>query len=546
VSCFLNCLYHRDHIPSHISKMSIKAKRTRSTASSPSASGDGKRQKQGNDSNPQYCLEQIPLTAVSSFGYTSLGPPVASEPGLYDCRGILLVAVPCHDKIKAKIFDQEYTLQVQPGDETLTITRWMRSDDREDRCRTFVEDRANEIERRKLDMKALQVDLSAKMAEFEDEYLYTEPGDIEKGLADLVALRGKHKAELKELESCADVKIPITQTSQGESVVLQLKELIQVGFFGTPVVYRKGPLVAAAVQVTEVVEKTEVALSAWQVEQIEDTYVSTLGIGQGVGEGQLNAPRGLAVSDDSVFVADTEDHRVSVFSRRSGASVRMFGSKGARGGQLDSPCCLTVSGEHVFVADTGNHRISVHTKQGVFVRTIGNGQGSDDGQLDAPVGVTVSGEHLLVADTSNHRVSVFTVGGGFIRSFGTYGSAPGQLHNPTGVAVSGDLVFVADQANHRISVFRQDGWFVGEFGSKGAGNGQFRHPTGVCVVGDRVFVTDLTNHRVSVHRLDGTFVREFGTEGVGYNQFKQPGGVVVAGDRLFVADWKNHRVQVFM
>jgi hypothetical protein len=473
--------------------------------------------------------------------------PAALAPGLYDCRGILLVAVPGHERINAKVFDQEYTLQVLPGDKTLTITRWVRSDNREDRCRTFVEDRANEIERRKLDLKALQEDVSAKVAEFEDEYLDLDTVDIKKELIDLLALRGKHKAELKTLESCADVKIPITETSQGESVVLPLKELVQVDFFDEPVVYLQSKLVVAPVKITEVVEKLEVPLSAWQAEHITGTYVSTLGIGQGIGPGSEHADySGVAVSGELVFVTVWNTCKVHVYSRGSGAFVRSFGNRGSGDGQLDSPGGIVVSGEHVFVADAGNHRISVYTKQGAFVRTIGSGRGPGAGQLSYPMGVAVLGEHLLVADTSNHRVSVFTVGGGFIRSFGSLGAAPGQLHNPTGVAVSGDLVFVADQANHRISVFRQDSVFVRAFGSEGAGNGQFRNPTGVCVAGDHVFVTDTRNHRVSVHRLDGTFVREFGAEGVGDNQFKLPVGAAVSGDRLYVTDCYNHRVQVFL
>jgi DNA-binding beta-propeller fold protein YncE len=486
------------------------------------------------------------VSTLSLVASTSPGPPAASAPGLYDCRGLLLVAVPGHNNTNAKIFDQEYTLQVQPGGNTLTITRWVRSDNLEDRCRIFVEKRANETKRRKRDMQALQGDILAKLAEFEDEYLDTEPSEIIKGgLPDLLVLRGKHKAELKELESYADVKVAITETRKGESVELPLKELVQLDFFEEPVVYLHGPLVAAAVQITEVVEKLVVPLSAWQAEQIGGTYVSTMGLGHGSGDGQLK-PNGMVVSDDSVFVVEFENHRVSVFSRRSGDFVRKFGGEGAGDGQLRHPCGLAVSGEHVFVADTANNRISVHTKQGVFVRTIGNGKGSDAGQLNEPMGVAVSGEQLFVVDTRNHRLSVFTVGGGFISSFGTPGVDLGQLRNPIGVAVTDNMVFVADQANHRISVFRHDGGFVRVFGSEGAGNGQFRNPTGMCVAGDRLFVTDLNNHRVSVHRLDGTFVREFGAEGVGDNQFRQPGAVVVAGDRLFVADLSNRRVQVFL
>jgi hypothetical protein len=174
----------------------------------------------------------ILTVSSSSFGAT---------PGLYDCH------------VFTKTSKLRSSVKSTRCDKTLVITHLVRSDDREKRCRTFVEDRDNKIEGAKLDMKALQVDISTKLAEFEDEYLDTEPGDIEKGLSDILALRGKHKAELKSLESYADTQVASTQTTRGESVVLDLKELVQVGFFEEPVVYLQSPLVAAPVKITELV-----------------------------------------------------------------------------------------------------------------------------------------------------------------------------------------------------------------------------------------------------------------------------------------------------
>jgi hypothetical protein len=517
--------------------MPAKSKRTRPTAPTAPASGAGKRQKKG------MGVCSLP-TLAHSHSFTSSS--AASAPGLYDCRGILLVAVPGHESIDAEVFGHEYTLQVQPGGETLTITRWVRSDGREDRCRIFVEDRANKIDWLKRDMKALQADIVAKLADFEDEYLEIEPSEIGKGgIADLLALRGKHKAELKELESRANVMVPFEQTTKSESVVLELDKIVSVDFFDEPVVYLQCPLVAALVLVSEVVESKQVSLSAWQAENIVGTYVATLGAGRGAGDGQLDRPGDVVVSGDLLYVSETRNHRVSVFDRRYGAFVRMFGNGhyGSDGVYLLYPHGLAVTNGRVFVADGGQDCVSVFTEAGSFVRIIGRGVGSGDGQLRIPMDVAVSGEYLFVAEYGNDRISMFSLDGSFIRSFGSHGVGPGQLHHSRGLCVSNDLVFVADRDNHRVSVFRHNGEFLRVFGSRGSGNGQFDYPSGVCMSGERLFVSDYNNHRVSVHQLDGTFVRSFGSEGIENGQFDDPMGVAVEGDRLYVVDSGNNRVQ---
>jgi hypothetical protein len=160
-------------------------------------------------------------------------------PGIYDCRGILLVAVLGKQPIKATLFGHECTLQLQADNKTLMITRWVPS---EGHCRAFVEDRNNEIERLKLGMKALQVNVSAKMAEFENEYEYLDidPGTIAKALVDLIGLRGKYRAVLTFLESYADGNVEAAQSSTGQSVVVHMNQFVQVGFFEEPIVYQQG------------------------------------------------------------------------------------------------------------------------------------------------------------------------------------------------------------------------------------------------------------------------------------------------------------------
>ncbi len=104
--------------------------------------------------------------------------------------------------------------------------------------------------------------------------------------------------------------------------------------------------------------------------------------------------------------------------------MRIIGNgQGGGNGQLDRPYAVAVwprarPGGHVllFVADSRNHRISVFDAvTGAFVRTIaGPASSRAVGQLSCPSGVTVHagvGDSVLVfvTEEGNHRVQVFVI-----------------------------------------------------------------------------------------------------------------------------------------
>ena len=344
---------------------------------------------------------------------------------------------------------------------------------------------------------------------------------------------------------------------------------------------------------------------------------------------QLSSPYGVAVGGGELFVADQNNHRVSVyaadgtFSRAFGKGVNMgagnpdlcsaattcrAGTLGGVAGQLNSPYAVAVSGSEVYVADSSNNRVSVFTTGGVFVRAFGGAvnaggigdpnvctpsttcragtSGTGPGQLSFPLGVAVSGGEVFVADSSNSRISVFGTNGTYARSFGTSGSGAGQLSFPFSVAVSGTAVYVADRNNQRVSEFATDGSFVRAFGKAvnpsvgtpdvctavtgcragtvGGAAGQLRNPLGIGAAGGAVYVAD-GNHRVSAFAADGTFVRAFGgavnsstgdpnicttacqmgSAGGAAGQLNSPGGVAVSATEVYVGDTSNFRVAVY-
>ena len=198
--------------------------------------------------------------------------------------------------------------------------------------------------------------------------------------------------------------------------------------------------------------------------------------GAGDAQGQLNRPRGVATAPDgTVYVVDSRNTRIEVYAV-DGEFLRSFGTQGAGQGQLarftgaggGGPGGIAVGSDgNLYVADTWNHRIEVFTPDGQFVNAWGTFfDAQDDPTQEAahpsefygPRGIATRDGLIYVTDTGNERVQVFQEDGTFVRVFGTTGSALGQLLEPVGIAVAADgTVLVADSHNARIARFSADG-----------------------------------------------------------------------------------------
>ncbi len=206
----------------------------------------------------------------------------------------------------------------------------------------------------------------------------------------------------------------------------------------------------------------------------DDTVVRTLGDGPGRGPRQFFGPHGVAVLDEGdaadrpvAVVADTSNHRLSLFRVDDDTLLRHVGSRGAAPGQFEYPKSIAIvssevtgSGEAWLVVVDDNRRVQVLTLLGAVVRVLV----ADDGVgplCDRLTGVTVcvaTGE-VLVSDSRHHRVVSWRLsdGGGcrVVCGSGVAGSGNGQFIMPRGVITTRDgALWVADGGNHRLCMFR--------------------------------------------------------------------------------------------
>ena len=131
-----------------------------------------------------------------------------------------------------------------------------------------------------------------------------------------------------------------------------------------------------------------------------------------------------------------------------------FGRHGSEKGNFSDPRGIACDRSgRVYVADTDNHRVQVFTAEGKLLRVVGkHGQGS--GELDNPICVAVDTSGMIyVSEGGNCRVSVFTSEGQFVTSFGMRGEGPGEFNFPYGLAVDNGVVCVCDYTNKRVQVF---------------------------------------------------------------------------------------------
>jgi hypothetical protein len=195
----------------------------------------------------------------------------------------------------------------------------------------------------------------------------------------------------------------------------------------------------------------------------------------GHGPRQLHGPGGVAVLDASdaadrsvAVVADTYNHRLSLFRVDDDTLLRHVGSAGAAPGQFNTPRSVSVVPSRLtgndetwlVVGDSGSHRVQVLTLLGGVVRVLvaGDGVGPLGNFLPCVTVCEATGE-VLVSDSSNHRVVSWRLcdGGGcrVVSGTGEGGSGDWQFSSPVGVVTTrSGALWVADNGNHRLCLFR--------------------------------------------------------------------------------------------
>jgi DNA-binding beta-propeller fold protein YncE len=212
------------------------------------------------------------------------------------------------------------------------------------------------------------------------------------------------------------------------------------------------------------------------------------------------------VADGNTWVADTWGHRVVALDG-NGAIVQTIGTEtidtgddpagvDEAGGRFFGPRDVAVSDNAIYVVDTGNERVQLFTRDGAFVDAWG-GYGSAPDQLIEPVGIALGPDgNVYVADSGNARISIFTPTGDPVAQWPVAAwpaPAPGGLppaYQPyLAFDDDGNLYATASNAG-QIVVFDAEGVVIDQISE--AGSEQLAQPIGVAIAPDgEVLFTDI-------------------------------------------------------
>ena len=178
---------------------------------------------------------------------------------------------------------------------------------------------------------------------------------------------------------------------------------------------------------------------------------------RGQAAGQLTLPRAVAVnSRGNIFLSEyTTVDRVQGFSADGRKPLVCFGRPGTGPGEFNRAEGLGIGpDDRIYVADSCNHRIQIFSSDGLWLKTYGSA-GSGLGQLSYPYDVCVDAEgRQYVCEFGNSRIQIFDAGNRPLEILGGVGGEPGKLNNPWSIALdSHGNLYVADSGNHRVQKF---------------------------------------------------------------------------------------------
>lgn len=226
----------------------------------------------------------------------------------------------------------------------------------------------------------------------------------------------------------------------------------------------------------------------------------------GTEAGQFSAPHGfcLNASDNSIAVADTNNHRIQIFDL-FGAWRGEFGMAGREEGMLWYPRKVVInpmrSDEYV-VCDRGaeRSRMQVFDRHGRFVQKI------PIRFVDIVAGLAVDGDgKIVIVDSVSPSVFVVCPDRGELSSWFDIST---EMKEPSDLACHGSSYYICDFKGHAVCVFANDGVFqrricLDAFTS-------FPNGVDISLDGD-ILVGDSHGNRLhlTVFSASGNFIAEF-------------------------------------
>ncbi|HEY0902204.1 MAG TPA: thioredoxin-like domain-containing protein [Micavibrio sp.] len=282
-------------------------------------------------------------------------------------------------------------------------------------------------------------------------------------------------------------------------------------------------------------------------------------------QGTLAFPARLAIGpDNTLFIADSGHHRI-VQITQDGKILHIIGagSKGLKDGsynnaQFNKPRGLVMLDDTLYVADTDNHALrKIDLARKTVSTIIGNGK---KGEIASPWDLEVldDGNSIAIAMAGRHQLWSLLARRGKISPLAGTGaeditdgrSSAATLAQPSGLSYLPPSLFFVDAESSALRVLDNGniktliGKGLFDFGNQDGDkmSAQMQHPQGLAATADHVYIADTYNDAIRVYdRTTG----QLSTLPLPANSLREPGDILILGRKLWIADTNNHAIKIY-
>lgn len=290
---------------------------------------------------------------------------------------------------------------------------------------------------------------------------------------------------------------------------------------------------------------------------------TTAGYADGTGTAaQFSIPRGLAVADGCLYIAD--GNRIRKLDLATNAVTTLAGQSST--GYVDATGTaakfytlrgITVASGSIYVADVNNSCVrkldlatkAVTTVAGQSTSGFADGTGTA-AKFCGPQGVVEAGGILYVSDSVNDRIRKIDLATSAVTTIPAAINCPYDLR-----MIDGYLYIMAGSCIHKLNLTTNAVSIFAGQGSTGYVDGtgtaaKFFNAYSFANVDGLLYIADSGNNRIRKIELSSSAVTTFAGRAQGYVDgtgsdaaFASPSGVAVANGSLYVADSYNHRIR---
>ncbi len=216
---------------------------------------------------------------------------------------------------------------------------------------------------------------------------------------------------------------------------------------------------------------------------------------------RLSRPTALATSNDSLWIADADHHRVVALDF-SGGGERTIALDPSWQSEIDlTGLAISPQASQIWLVDNDNHRLlEGDLRRGTWTKLGSLGDAFGQFRYPAMVARSKKGD-AYVSDALNGRIQSFTASGRPVKPISRYGVTPGTLYRPRGVAVYDEQLWVAG-APGVLQVFTTNGSLVDVVKNDKGRILRLDKPAGIAKIEDRLYVVELGANRVREFRIE--------------------------------------------